>query len=190
MKALSLRMRTARRRRENQHLDRAVAHSGSKSALGRQVGVSYQAIQSWYKERVPLERCPQVETATGGVVQCEQLREDYSLLAARPYRKRPQADAVYISGPMTGIADLNFPAFHAEARRLRNLGLRVINPAEVQLPADSPWATFLRVDLIDLLTHCDTVVVLPGWDRSKGAQLEVFVARQLGMRVVKAGEIG
>jgi hypothetical protein len=91
---------------------------------------------------------------------------------------------------MTGIAELNFPAFHAEARRLRNLGLRVVNPAEVQLPPDSAWETFLRTDLIDMLTHCMTIVTLPGWERSRGAQLEVYVARQLGMRIVKAGDIG
>ena len=28
---------------------------------------------------------------------------------------------IYISGPMTGRIDLNFPAFHAEAARLRAL---------------------------------------------------------------------
>jgi hypothetical protein len=38
---------------------------------------------------------------------------------------------IYLSGPMTGLPDLNFPAFHAEAARLRALGYDVINPAEL-----------------------------------------------------------
>lgn len=29
---------------------------------------------------------------------------------------------IYIAGPMTGLPDLNFPAFHNEARRLRMQG--------------------------------------------------------------------
>ena len=38
---------------------------------------------------------------------------------------------LYLAGPMTGIKDLNFPAFHAEASRLRALGHIVVNPAAV-----------------------------------------------------------
>lgn len=183
-------MRAARRRRQHQALDRAVRHCGSLTALALGVGVSYQAVQDWYRKHVPVARCAAVELATCGEVQCEQLREDYNLDEPRPYRRQLPADAIYISGPMTGMPDLNFPAFNAEAARLRNLGLRVVNPAEVQLPAGSPWAAFMRADLIDMLRHCDTVVTLPGWDRSRGARIEVYVARQLGLRVLKAGEIG
>ena len=38
---------------------------------------------------------------------------------------------IYISGPMTGHADHNFPAFDAAAERLRAEGHFVINPAEL-----------------------------------------------------------
>ena len=40
-------------------------------------------------------------------------------------------DAVYLSGPMTGLPDFNRPAFHAAAAALRAQGYVVINPAEV-----------------------------------------------------------
>lgn len=183
-------MRAARRRRETQALSRAIAHFGSMSALGRAVGVSYQAVQTWYKDGVPLERCPQVELATRGKVQCEQLREDFRTLLNRPHQARPAPDAVYLSGPMTGLPDMNYPAFNAEARRLRNAGYRVINPAEVDLPEGTPWAVIMRIDLIDMLSHCSTVAVLPGWARSKGANIEVYLASQLGLRVVAVGDLG
>lgn len=37
---------------------------------------------------------------------------------------------IYLAGPMTGLPEHNFPAFHAEAARLRGLGYHVENPAE------------------------------------------------------------
>ncbi|MDR2925956.1 MAG: DUF4406 domain-containing protein [Azoarcus sp.] len=33
------------------------------------------------------------------------------------------------------------------------------------------------------LTFCDAIQLLPGWSASKGAALEVAVARELGMRI-------
>lgn len=38
---------------------------------------------------------------------------------------------LYISGPITGMPDLNFPAFHAAAAALRAAGYTVTNPAEL-----------------------------------------------------------
>ena len=40
---------------------------------------------------------------------------------------------IYLSGPMSGLPELNFPAFHAEAARLRALGFEVVNPADFPL---------------------------------------------------------
>ena len=36
--------------------------------------------------------------------------------------------SVYLSGPMTGIADNNFPAFHRWAAKLRADGFDVVSP--------------------------------------------------------------
>ncbi|MBT9158943.1 MAG: hypothetical protein DDT26_00192 [Dehalococcoidia bacterium] len=38
---------------------------------------------------------------------------------------------IYISGPMTGLHDLNFPAFRDAAAKLRAIGYEVVNPAEL-----------------------------------------------------------
>jgi hypothetical protein len=37
---------------------------------------------------------------------------------------------IYVAGPMRGIPEFNFPAFHDAAARLRNEGHVVFNPAE------------------------------------------------------------
>ena len=38
---------------------------------------------------------------------------------------------MYLSGPMTGMAENNFPAFHDAAAKLRAGGHEVVNPAEL-----------------------------------------------------------
>ncbi|MES2262142.1 MAG: DUF4406 domain-containing protein [Pseudomonadota bacterium] len=88
----------------------------------------------------------------------------------------------YIAGPMTGIPDLNFALFHAEAARLRALGFEAVNPAEINPDQGATWEACMRADIAQLVT-CDTILLLPGWERSRGASLEHHIARALGMRV-------
>ena len=76
-----------------------------------------------------------------------------------------KVQTIYISGPMTGIPDLNFPAFHAAAQLLRRKGLDTINPAEVNPDSDASRYVCLRHDLA-ALTQCDAVALLPGWEHS------------------------
>ena len=94
---------------------------------------------------------------------------------------------IYISGPMTGLPEFNFPAFNAAAAQLRSLGYEVINPAEFGEGEGKTWADYMRKD-IKALMDCTHVAVLPGWENSKGARLEVYLAGQLGMPVKDVGE--
>lgn len=93
-------------------------------------------------------------------------------------------DAVYLAGPMTGLPDFNRPAFHAAAAALRAQGYVVINPAEVDLGPDATWSDYMRIHLAEIARRVTQVFVLPGWEGSRGAQLEVHVARSLGLPVV------
>lgn len=98
---------------------------------------------------------------------------------------------IYLSGPMTGLPDHNYPAFKAAAERLRAQGALVISPHEI--PANCPgcgqdgiphdWAAHMKADLAALLT-CDVIMLLPGWEQSRGAQLEKTVAAAVNMMVV------
>ena len=101
---------------------------------------------------------------------------------------------IYIAGPMSGHPDWNFPAFFEAERQLSELGYEVINPAHndgptVELALQSAgdpsrpnhtWAYYMKRDLPHVMS-VDALCVLPGWQNSKGAQLEVQVAEAIGL---------
>lgn len=87
---------------------------------------------------------------------------------------------IYLSGPMTGIPEFNYPAFNAAADVLRAEGLEVVNPAEA--PKQDSWAAYMRHDK-ELLKNCTEVVLLPGWEKSRGARIEVKWAKAWGLPV-------
>ena len=99
---------------------------------------------------------------------------------------QPAPKRIYISGPMTGHDDHNFPAFHAAAERFRQAGWEVANPAEnFGGRTDLSRAVYLRLDLT-MLSQCDAVAMLPGWEDSRGAKLEYMVAHELGCAIFDA----
>lgn len=89
---------------------------------------------------------------------------------------------VYISGPMTGLPELNFPAFHAAAAALRARGFEVVNPADINPDASKSWHECMRAD-IKALCDCQALALLAGWERSQGAHLELHLAHRLGLEI-------
>lgn len=90
---------------------------------------------------------------------------------------------VYIAGGMTGYPQFNWPAFYEAEAILEALGHEVRNPARMGHIEGGDWITYLKRDLLNVL-EVDALCVLPGWDTSKGARLEVHVALELGLRVL------
>lgn len=88
---------------------------------------------------------------------------------------------IYISGPMTGKPDLNFPAFHAAADLLRKQGYDPVNPVELNVE-QGDWHACMRND-IKALCDCDALALLPGWQESQGAHLELHIAHRLGLQI-------
>lgn len=95
---------------------------------------------------------------------------------------------IYLAGPMTGLPDFNFPAFNAQAARLRALGYAVCNPAENPEPPCKSWEGYMRAAIAQLVT-CDTIAMLPGWQNSRGARVERHLALDLAMPAVMAADI-
>jgi Domain of unknown function (DUF4406) len=111
---------------------------------------------------------------------------------------------VYLAGPMRGYADFNFPAFFCAAEKLREAGYEVFSSAEADIKngfdpvgqgitAEIERQGFserelLAADLDWVCREAEMVVVLPGWERSAGANAEVSVARALEIDVLTLAE--
>lgn len=87
----------------------------------------------------------------------------------------------YLSGPMTGLPDLNRPVFQHVAALIRSVGHDVLNPAEL-CPPGITWKAAMHYDLAALKT-AQGVICLPAWERSRGARIEVWIARRRGLPV-------
>ena len=110
----------------------------------------------------------------------------------------------YLAGPMTGIPQFNYPAFDEAAKFLRASEYDVVSPAELDDPEtrrmamsspdgalgsgcvnDETWGDFLSRDVKLIADECKGVIVLPGWEKSRGARLEVFVALLCGYEILR-----
>lgn len=96
---------------------------------------------------------------------------------------------VYLSGPISldGKAseqeiEENIQRFEQEAAILRGAGHTPLSPINNSLPQSATWQEHMRADLAMLL-DADEILLLPGWQHSRGATLELFVASQLGIAV-------
>lgn len=92
-------------------------------------------------------------------------------------------ERVYIAGPMTGIPGHNFLSFRMAAAQLRSAGYEAVSPVEINCEENAPtkpWNVCMRNDIAALMT-CHRVALLPGWEKSRGALLEHYVASNVGI---------
>lgn len=93
---------------------------------------------------------------------------------------------VYIAGPMTGIEDFNYPAFRTAESELGKRGIECLNPADSEQHNDTgkpqAWDWYMR-HALRMVTQSDAICLLPGWEQSRGAQIEVTVAEALGLDI-------
>jgi predicted secreted Zn-dependent protease len=94
----------------------------------------------------------------------------------------------YLSGAITRQPDFE-AYFKAYEDGLRHWGITdIFNPASVKWPPDAEWEICMRYDL-KVLADCDVLVLLPNWRKSRGAKLELRIAKELGLRVVKVNDL-
>lgn len=95
---------------------------------------------------------------------------------------------IYISGPMSGYDDMNFPAFFSAEEKLKKIGFDTINPASIGKNSDWTWEDYMRRDIKSMM-DADIIVTLSGWEGSKGAAIEVKIAKSLGIPVYSLREV-
>jgi uncharacterized protein DUF4406 len=114
---------------------------------------------------------------------------------------------IYLAGPMRGIPNFNFPAFDYAAEKLRVDGHFVFSPAERDRKAygneiennptgdetkvANPSCTIndcMAADCQWICAFADAVALLPGWERSSGANAELALAKALGLTIIFLGK--
>ena len=93
---------------------------------------------------------------------------------------------LYLAGPMSGIADFNYPLFNRIARVWRTYGYRVLNPAE-NYGGDTgrTRAEYIAAD-IPLVLKADALIVLPDWEGSVGTRHEMHLAQLMEKSIYDA----
>lgn len=100
---------------------------------------------------------------------------------------------VYISGAITGVDNWQMQ-FQAGERAVLNMfgdenDLVIQNPLRFPKPNVEPgdpqkeWQAYMKLSFERLLT-CDTIYMLKGWEKSRGAFNEFFMAKELGMNII------
>ena len=87
---------------------------------------------------------------------------------------------VYISGKITGDADYKKKFANAE-EMARAVGFEVFNLARVP-DEGKPWEWYMKQDIKELM-DCDAILLLKGWEESRGARLEAYIASQLKIKI-------
>ncbi|MDD4395332.1 MAG: DUF4406 domain-containing protein [Bacteroidales bacterium] len=92
---------------------------------------------------------------------------------------------IYIIGKVSGekLGDV-FVKFNTVEYNLKRKGYEVVNPLRL-CASNWCWEKCMEVCISELL-KCDAIYALPDWKESRGAQLEHYIARQLGMQILSA----
>jgi hypothetical protein len=120
--------------------------------------------------------------------------------------KQAPKGRVYLSGPMRGIPEFNFPAFKRKTEELRAAGWEVFSPAEADIVANGrdfspehpegketnePGLTARECLARDCAYICGTAThmyMMKGWEKSTGAQAEWALARAIHLPVMYEGD--
>jgi len=93
---------------------------------------------------------------------------------------------VYISGRISGL-DFNeaYRHFASAETWLIDQGHAPINP--INLPRDMSYEEYMRLDILSLMS-CDAIYMLDNYKASRGARLELSIAKAIGLEIVYEGD--
>jgi hypothetical protein len=110
---------------------------------------------------------------------------------------RQEEKTVYISGPMTGHYQYNFNEFFKIETLLQSKGWIVFNPARLSWELsyalkknliEISKEEFMKVDLA-AISKCNNLILLKGWEKSKGCQIEIKEAKKRKLNIFTEKEL-
>lgn len=96
---------------------------------------------------------------------------------------------VYLSGPITGIEGYK-RKFEGWKDQLVACGYDVVNPAELTsvIGESFSYMEIMQIDL-DLLQRCDCLAQMPGWELSRGCNIEYGYALGADKIILKVEDL-
>lgn len=112
----------------------------------------------------------------------EAIKQQDTKATGEPAKKR--IIKTYLSGPITGTDDY-IERFAEAENKLTAQGYRVINPAKMlaSLPEGFAHEDYMTI-CMGLLTACNAICMLDGWETSPGANREYGYALARGMQTI------
>lgn len=126
-------------------------------------------------------------------MKCMSCKHDGSEYCLRGYLKRNAGEGcryyemlkLYLCGKVTGDAHYRDKFLDGE-NELYEAGFYPVNPAAC-IPPETGWKEAMR-KAVSLMLQCDGVALLPDWKESKGAKVEVTLAKSIGIPVKSISE--
>lgn len=92
---------------------------------------------------------------------------------------------VYVSGQISGLPYKEVEENFRKAEEvLRSKGYETVSPIDLSLDPSLPWEEHMKKNIAGMM-QCDAIYMIDGWEKSRGANLEYYIARQLGMKEVR-----
>ena len=126
--------------------------------------------------------------------QMAQADADYekALAEEEAEEQKPKRKAkIYIAGRVTGLKTEQYePMFATVKKELELAGHEVINPL-TDIPHEdvNNWALTI-MECLPYVAQCDCIAMLPGWEKSDGAQIEYHFARGNKLQVLQVHRVG
>ena len=103
-------------------------------------------------------------------------------------QKKPKK--VFLSGPMTGYPGYNFQRFNLAEKQLADAGIECVNPVHIckkykeeHVLADKVVFDKMIAEQQEAERGCDAILLLDGWQMSKGVRLELKTALEMDMQI-------
>lgn len=102
---------------------------------------------------------------------------------------------IYISGPITGhekTARWNFADAVKTVFNAYGTDTEIINPFEIGkeagFMANLTHTEYMEMSFL-LMTFCDAIYFMPGWENSKGCKMERIYAENRKMKIIESMEV-
>lgn len=90
----------------------------------------------------------------------------------------------YIAGKIGGLPDSEYKANFEQAKQeVLIYGLEPVSPCDLPHDHGRTWEEYMKEDLRALL-ECDAVYALRNWEDSRGAKIEIGLARIVGLPII------